>query len=91
MPLIMANSIDSQDHKDKYFDTSKKILSQKMTMCNMEIFIMYHVHRGDNIEKYHRFLKIRGLRRGGGGGVVKFQQRVFKKKKKEDICQGNFY
>ena len=36
-----------------------------MTMCNMEIFIMYHVYRGDNIEKYHHFLKIRGLRRGG--------------------------
>ena len=28
MPLIMANSIDGQDHKDKYFDTNKKILSK---------------------------------------------------------------
>ena len=35
----MANSIDGQDHKDKYFDTSKKILSQEMSMCNMETLI----------------------------------------------------
>ena len=37
MPLIMA--IDSQDHKDKYLDTSKKILSQEITMCNIETLI----------------------------------------------------
>ena len=36
MPPIMANSNEGQDHKDKYFDTSRKILSQEMTMCNME-------------------------------------------------------
>ena len=36
MPLIMANSKYSQVHKDKYLDTSTKILSQKMLMCNME-------------------------------------------------------
>ena len=36
MSPIMANSIDGQDHKEKYFDTSKKILSQVMAMCNME-------------------------------------------------------
>ena len=41
IPQIMANSIDGQDHKDKYFDTSKKILSQEMTMCNMETVISY--------------------------------------------------
>ena len=27
----MANSNEGQDHKDKYFDTSRKILSQEMT------------------------------------------------------------
>ena len=32
----MANSKYSQVHKDKYLDTSTKILSQKMLMCNME-------------------------------------------------------
>ena len=26
----------NQNYKDKYFDTSRKILSQEMTMCNME-------------------------------------------------------
>ena len=39
MPPIMANSKDSQDHKDKYFDTSVKILSQEMTVCNMKALI----------------------------------------------------
>ena len=36
MPPIMANSKDDQGHKDKYFDTSRKILSQEMLMCNMK-------------------------------------------------------
>ena len=34
----MANSNEGQDHKDKYFDTSRKILSQEMIMYNMEAF-----------------------------------------------------
>ena len=34
----MANSNKGQDHKDKYFNTSRKILSQEMTMYNMEAF-----------------------------------------------------
>ena len=40
-PLIMANSNEGQDHKDKYFDTSRKILSQEMTMCNKEDLVSY--------------------------------------------------
>ena len=36
MPPIMANSKDGQGHKDKYLDTSRKILSQEMLMCNMK-------------------------------------------------------
>ena len=35
----MANSRDGQIHKDKYFDTSRKILSQEMTMFNIEALI----------------------------------------------------
>ena len=35
----MANTNEGQDHKDKYFDTSRKILSQKMTMYNMEALV----------------------------------------------------
>ena len=35
MPPIMANSNEGQYHKDKYVDTSRKILSQEMTMYNM--------------------------------------------------------
>ena len=35
MPPIMANSKDGQGHKDKYLDTSSKILSQKMLMCKI--------------------------------------------------------
>ena len=41
MPPIMANFNEGQDHKDKYFDTSRKILSQEMTMCNMEALVSY--------------------------------------------------
>ena len=41
MPPIMANSNEGQDHKDKYFDTSRKILSQEMTMCKMEALVSY--------------------------------------------------
>ena len=44
MPPIMANSNEGQDHKDKYFDTSRKILSQKITMCNMEVLVMTNVN-----------------------------------------------
>ena len=29
MPMIMANSKDGQDHKDKYFDTSRKSCHKK--------------------------------------------------------------
>ena len=35
----MADSNEGQDHKDKYFDTSRKILSQEMTMCNKESLV----------------------------------------------------
>ena len=41
MPTIMAYSNEGQDHKDNYFDTSRKILSQEMTMCNMEALVSY--------------------------------------------------
>ena len=38
----MANFKDGQGHKDKYLDTSRRILSQEMLMCNMKAlkFIM---------------------------------------------------
>ena len=39
MPPIIANSKDGQDHKGINFDTSRKSLSQGMTMCNMEALI----------------------------------------------------
>ena len=38
-PPLMANSKDGLGHKDKYLDTSRKILSQKMLMCNMKALI----------------------------------------------------
>ena len=41
MPPIMANYNNGQDRKDKYFDNSRKILSQEMTMSNMEALISY--------------------------------------------------
>ena len=39
MPSIMTNSKDGQVHKDKYLDTSTKILSQEMIICNMKSLI----------------------------------------------------
>ena len=39
--LFANNNIYGQDHKDKYFDTSRKLLSQEMTMCNMEALVSY--------------------------------------------------
>ena len=45
----MANSKDGQDHKDKYFDTSKKTLSQEMAMCNMEALIFYFLGGMTNV------------------------------------------
>ena len=37
----MANSNEGLDHKDKYFDINRKILSQEMTVCNMEALVSY--------------------------------------------------
>ena len=37
--MLMANSNAGQGHKDKYLDTSRKILSQEMFMCNIKALI----------------------------------------------------
>ena len=39
MPPIMANSKDGLGHKDKYLDTSRKIISQEMLMSNINALI----------------------------------------------------
>ena len=54
MSPIMANSIDGQDHKNKYFDTSKKILSQEMAMCNMETLISNFLEIITNVNFFFR-------------------------------------
>ena len=50
MPPIMANSKEGQDHKDKYFDTSRKILSQEMTTYNMEAFSILSLRNYDQCQ-----------------------------------------
>ena len=35
----MDNSKDGQNHKDNNFDISRKVLSQEMTICNIEALI----------------------------------------------------
>ena len=55
----MANSNQGQDHKDKYFDTSRKILSQEMTICNMEALVSYLLK---NYDQCHFFLIYQMLR-----------------------------
>ena len=39
MSPIMTNSKDDQDQKDKYLETSRKILSQEILMCNLKALI----------------------------------------------------
>ena len=39
MALVMTKYKDCKDHKNIYFDSGKKVLSQEMTMCNMEALI----------------------------------------------------
>ena len=48
----MANSNEGQDHKDKYFDTSRKILSQEMTICNMEALVSYFSEVMTNVNSF---------------------------------------
>ena len=50
MPPIMANSNEGQDHKDKYFDTSRKLLSQEMTMYYMEAFSLFSLRNYDQCQ-----------------------------------------
>ena len=52
MPPIMANSNEGQDQKDKYFDTSRKILSQEMTICNMEALVSYFSEVMTNVNSF---------------------------------------
>ena len=39
--VFVKHKAPDNDHKDKYFDTSRKILSQEMTICNMEALVSY--------------------------------------------------
>ena len=50
MPPIMANSNEGQDHKDKYFDTSRKLLSQEMTLYTMEAFSILSLRSYDQCQ-----------------------------------------
>ena len=52
MPPIMSNSNEGEDHKDNYFDTSRKILSQQMTMCYMEVLVSYFSEVMTNVNFY---------------------------------------
>ena len=60
----MANSNEGQDHKDKYFYTSRKILSQQMTMCNMEALVSHPKKVMTNVNFFFKFgQKIKYLRK----------------------------
>ena len=60
MPPIMANSNEGQDHKHKYFDTSRKILSQEMTMYNMEAFSILSLRSCDQCQLFFKLVKCQG-------------------------------
>ena len=53
----MANSNEGQDHKDTYFDTSRKILSQEMTVCNMEALVSYYLEVLTNVNSFFKLVK----------------------------------
>ena len=56
----MANSNEGQDHKDKYFDTSRKILSQEITMYNMEAFSIFSLRNYDQCQVFFKLFKCQG-------------------------------
>ena len=60
----MANSNEGQDHKDKYFDTSRKILSQEMTMYNMEALSILSLRSYDQCQFFSNWsnVKVKRLR-----------------------------
>ena len=47
----MANSKDDQCHKDKHHDTSRKILSPEMRMCNMKYLLK---NNETTVRSYHK-------------------------------------
>ena len=61
----MANSNEGQDHKDKYFDTHRKILSQEKIMCKMEALVSYFLRSYDQCKtfffKYWSNIKVKSL------------------------------
>ena len=58
MPPIMANSNKGQDHKDKYFDTSKKVLSLEMTMYNIEAFSILSLRSYDQRQFFFQIVQM---------------------------------
>ena len=67
MPPIIANSKDGQDNNDIYFDTSRQILSQEMTMCIMEALNLYF-RSYDQCQFLKKMIKCLGQK-------VKYQQK----------------
>ena len=59
MPPIMTNSKDGQDHKDIYCNTSEKILSQEMTVRNIEALILIYLEVMTNIN-FKKMVKCQG-------------------------------
>ena len=55
----MANSNKGQDHKDKYFDTNRKSLSQEMTnMYNMEAFSILSLRSYDQRQFFFQIVQM---------------------------------
>ena len=62
MPPIMANSKDGHGHKDKYLDTSRKILSQKNAYVQYEssnIYYYLEVVTNVNLKKKRSNVKVK--------------------------------
>ena len=77
MPPIMANTKDSQGHKEIFLVTSRRILSQEMFMCNMKALIF--IILGDMNNGFFKLVKCQGER-------VWYQQKDYSCEIKKTLC-----
>ena len=82
MPPIMANSNEGKDHKEIFFYTSRKILSQEMTMCNMEalVHVSYFSEVMTNVNFFFKLVKCQDQK-------IKYLQKVLISHHKGYSCE----
>ena len=82
----MASSKDGQGHKDRYLDTSRKILSQEMLRCNMKslaltvqkLLARLKFQRGGQNDRQDKYNMPPNLRSRGHKNYMKIQSPLCK-------------